>query len=222
MTEPLVIFGAGGHGREILQILLDINAQSPNWNILGFLADAHYQCSEVVHGLPMLGGVEWLKSRPDVRVVIAVGAPAARRRVHKAIVAAGPRLFPVIIHPRSCVGHSVGLGAGSVIFPGAIITADVQLGEQSHVNVGASISHDDKIGDYATIGPGSRLCGYVQLGTGVEVGAGAVIIPRITVNDWTVVGAAAAVIRDHPSNVTLAGCPARVINTRQAGWHEVS
>ena len=36
MTD-LVIFGAGGHARETHQLVLDINADTPTWNLLGFL-----------------------------------------------------------------------------------------------------------------------------------------------------------------------------------------
>ena len=36
---PLVIIGAGGFGREVLELVLDINAAAPTFEFLGFLDD---------------------------------------------------------------------------------------------------------------------------------------------------------------------------------------
>lgn len=37
---PLILFGAGGHAREVAQLVRDINqAQPGSWQLLGFMAD---------------------------------------------------------------------------------------------------------------------------------------------------------------------------------------
>ena len=61
MTQRLVIFGAGGFGREVLQLVRDINAVSPVWTCDGFLVDSQYAaCGGLVQGLPILGDLTWL------------------------------------------------------------------------------------------------------------------------------------------------------------------
>lgn len=51
------------------------------------------------------------------------------------------------------------------------------------------------------------------IGNSVTVGANVVIIGNITIGDNVVIGAGAVVVKDVPSNVVVAGNPARVIRT---------
>lgn len=51
------------------------------------------------------------------------------------------------------------------------------------------------------------------IGNNVTVGANVVIIGNITIGDNVVIGAGAVVVKDVPSNVVVAGNPARVIRT---------
>lgn len=60
------------------------------------------------------------------------------------------------------------------------------------------------------------LAGPVTLGGHVDVGAGAKLIGPLTVGDHVVIGANAVVTRDVPSDVTVAGIPARIIARRDA------
>ena len=40
MAEPIVVFGAGGFGREVVQLITDINREEEaTWDILGFVDD---------------------------------------------------------------------------------------------------------------------------------------------------------------------------------------
>lgn len=84
------------------------------------------------------------------------------------------------------------------------------------------MSHDTKLGDYSTLNPGVNLAGNVSIGEGCYLGIGCSVIQSITIGPWTTVGAGAAVTRDLPANVTAVGVPARVIKTKETGWHEKS
>ncbi|MCO5388432.1 MAG: hypothetical protein NHB14_24660 [Desulfosporosinus sp.] len=37
--KDLIIVGAGGHGREVIEWVIDINKENPTWNVLGFIDD---------------------------------------------------------------------------------------------------------------------------------------------------------------------------------------
>ena len=72
--EQVVIYGTGGMGREVLDILLAHNAagDAPAWDVLGFLTDAQEEHGSEVCGYPVLGGRNWLTHADDVCVVCQV------------------------------------------------------------------------------------------------------------------------------------------------------
>jgi sugar O-acyltransferase (sialic acid O-acetyltransferase NeuD family) len=220
MTPRIVIVGAGGHGREILQLIRDINAAAPTWDCAGFLVDAGFDTPPAVAGLPVLGDLGWLAANPDAAVVVAVGAPSARKRLVRRIRALGGNPFPVLVHPRAWIGAGVELGAGSVVCAGVMLTTDIRLGEHVHVNVGCTLAHDDVLEDFVTLAPGVHLAGKVLLREGAELGVGSAVIPGAQVGAWALVGAGAVVTADIDADCTAVGAPARPVKRRPAGWHD--
>jgi sugar O-acyltransferase (sialic acid O-acetyltransferase NeuD family) len=221
MSKPLVIFGAGGFGREVLQILRDINLVTPGtWNPIGFIVDGEYKTHPFVQGLPVLGGIEWLSKNKEAHVVIAVGSSADRRRIAMRIVSECNNLFATLVHPRAWIGKYVHVGCGSIICAGALITTDIHIGEHVHINIGSTIGHDAIINDFVTLNPSANISGNVTLQQGVEIGTGSVIIPYAHVGSWTIIGAGSIVTKSLDDNVTAVGVPARAVKVRPSGWHE--
>ena len=218
MLKPIVIFGAGGFAREVLQVVLDINENAATWQVIGFVVDPGHS-TQPVHDLPVVGGIDWLAQHPETRVVIAVGSSAARYRIAKAIEASAPNPFASLIHPCAWVGRHVEVGAGTVICAGALITTDISIGKHVHVNIGATVGHDAVLSDFVTLNPGVSVSGNVTLAEGVEVGTGSVLIPHAHVGSWSVLGAGTVVTKPLDANVTAVGSPAKAIKVRASGWH---
>jgi sugar O-acyltransferase (sialic acid O-acetyltransferase NeuD family) len=205
---PLVIVGAGGHGRELFSVVTAVNARQPTWDFLGFVADGeqHPERAEKL-GTPIIGGVDRLPEL-GAAYAIGIGEPRARARIDE--FASGAGCEPaVLIHPTAVIGPDVALDAGCCIAAGAVLTTGVRLGRHSHVNVAASVSHDAVVGRWCMVGPGARVAGWVVLEDGVDVGVGAVLRDRVHVGSWAVVGAGAAVVNDVAACRTVAGVPAR-------------
>lgn len=220
MSLPILIYGAGGFAREVLQIVLDINKnnQGPVWEPLGFVVDEGYKEDVSIHGLPVWEGLDVLKENPDARVVIAVGSSGLRAKIARKIRECGGR-FATLVHPLSWTGQNVSIGEGSVICAGSLITTDIEIGSQTHINIGCTIGHDAKLGDYVTLNPKVSISGNVDVANGAEIGTGSVLIPHANVGEWSIVGAGSVVTKPVPANATSVGAPARVIKTRNPGWH---
>jgi sugar O-acyltransferase (sialic acid O-acetyltransferase NeuD family) len=213
------IFGAGGLGREVLNVFRASSAIGQNVTCQGFIVEPEFATEPVLHGLPVHRDLSVLRHDPDVRVVVAIGNPASRRAaVQKVERIAGPR-FISAIHPAAAIGAEVNIDTGVMVLGPASITTSVTIGRHVLINPLVNISHDCRLGDYATLGPAVALAGGVEVGEGAELGIGANVIPRMTVGAWSVVGAGAAVIRAVAANTTVVGVPARQIGIRSAGWH---
>lgn len=207
--KRLVIVGAGGFGREVLDIVEAVNAAGPMFDFLGFVDDDDDLNVALLsrRHAAFLGAVDTLAGI-DGSHVIGIGSPVARRSVDERIGAWRTR--PVTItHPASSVASEVVLGPGAVLAAGARLSTNLQIGRQFHANPNATVGHDSVIGDYVTLSPGAHISGNVTLGDGVMIGTGAVVIQGCSVGDWAVIGAGAVVVRDVEAGVTAAGVPAR-------------
>ncbi|MBS7789686.1 acetyltransferase [Roseococcus sp. SDR] len=203
----VLIFGAGGLGREVLQILRDIAAGGLPAEPVGFAVDPAHRSVATLGGLPVHDDAEaLLRADPTLSVVVALGDPALRAATVARL--AGAR-FATLRHPAAWMGQSVTLGEGSIVFGHASATTDVAIGRHVLVNPGCTLAHDVVLEDFATLAPAVALAGGVHVEAGADLGTGARVIPRRRIGQGAVVGAGAVVIRDVPPGVTVVGVPAR-------------
>ncbi len=218
MTD-LVIFGAGGHGREVLQVALDMSADRSRWNLIGFADEDETLAGQSLQGLPVLGGLAQLRDLRTAALVVAIGAPARRRRVVERLRDAGWTRFARLVHPLAWCGRNVEIAEGSVVCAGVKMTTDIQIGRHVLLNLNCTIGHDVRIGDFATLAPGVGVSGGCQVGEGAELGTHSTLIPKVVVGNWSVLGAGAVAIQSIEPDATAVGIPARTIRRRELGWH---
>lgn len=215
--NDLVIIGAGGVGRATRQIIADINRRAQIWNLIGFLDGDKVRQGTRLHGLPVLGDIDWLEQHPQTAVVIAVGKPAIRYQLARAL---GPVHLATVIHPLAWVADSAHIGAGTIVYPGACVDPDVRIGQHVILNSGCTLGHDTVIGDYATISPGVNVGGAVHIGPGCELGIHSAALPGVSIGAWSVLGGGAVLVKDLDPNTTVVGVPAKIIARRPPRWYE--
>lgn len=214
MPENIVVVGAGGFGRETLDVIEAINAAAPEavWNIVGVVDDgpADVQRERLRdRGVALLGGLEQFRElAPTSRFVVGIGSPQVRARIVSQVEAWGGRAA-TLVHPAAVVGSQGQIGRGTVVCGGAQVSTNVTLGEHVHVNPGAIIGHDATLRQYVSVNPGAIVSGEVMIGPETLIGAGAVVLQNLSVGEGVVVGASACVTKSVAASQTVAGVPAR-------------
>lgn len=207
----LVIFGAGGHGR----VILDIARKLEKFGSFLFV-DPKPTLSKICN-VPVLLEQKYKPKKGDC-AVIAIGDNLVREQVYLKITAKWPKLkFIALVHPAACIGFEVEIGIGTVVMAGSVINAESKIGEHCVINTSASVDHEAQIDDFATIAPGCTLGGNVSIGRSSFVGLGSNIIQNIKVRENILIGAGSLVIRDLTEPGLYFGAPAKKIKSRFKG-----
>jgi sugar O-acyltransferase (sialic acid O-acetyltransferase NeuD family) len=209
MQRELILYGAGGAGREVAFALSD---PSSEWKIAGFVDDNPELQGKTITGIPVLGNTEWLIRSGGQVAVLAVGSPRQKRKIIGRLQAAGTLVFPTVIAPGSRISPYARFGTGCVVaHPWNYICPDTQFGDFVFINCTTRIGHDTVVGDFCTIYSGIDLSGGTHIGEDSVIGSGAATVPNVKIGRNCIIGTGAVVARDVPDNSVAAGVPARVI-----------
>ncbi len=216
VAESWVIFGAGGHGRVVADVLVRAGHRIGAW------CDA--DPARVIAGGRLPPGARVLNEAEVMEecargvlpegvtaAALGVGDNASRGRL---LLRLGNVSLPPIVDPTAVVSASVRLGRGSVVFPNASITTDVVIGAGVIVNTASVIEHDSELGDLVHVAPGAVLCGGVRVGTLSLIGAGSVVLPNVKIGARVTVAAGSVASGAIPDDAIAAGVPARVLTPR--------
>lgn len=199
--KNLIIIGAGGHGRVVLDVAQNIG----RYEKISFIDDwVKKECL----GIPVVGKTSDVdKYLADSDIFVAIGNAEVRKEISEKLLAKGASM-PILIHPSAVVSNSVSIGVGSVVMAGAVINSCAKLGKGVIVNTCASVDHESTVGDYSHVSVGARVAGSVKVGSCVFMGAGAVIINNKSVAGNIVIGAGAVVVNNLTEKGTYVGVPA--------------
>ncbi|HHW38561.1 MAG TPA: acetyltransferase [Bacillales bacterium] len=201
----LVIWGCGGHGREVLHLCEQIGIE-----VVGFLDERPAYKGKMVDDIPVLGDLhDILELQNKVKIVCTgVGDPKLKKRLALKTKTHGFQIADTLVHPSVFISKRNSIGMGSVICEGTIITTNVVIKDFVIINRSVNISHDDRIEDFVTVSPGVKLAGNVTIGEGAYIGIGSSIREKTTIGPWSIVGGGAFVKEDVPEKTLFAGVPA--------------
>ena len=103
MMKNLIIIGAGGCGREVLQWAKDINEKEKRWNIKGFIDDDINALDGKICSVEVLSEIDGYEISAEDEFVCCIGNSAVREKIVEKMKADGAR-FTSIVHPTGCCG----------------------------------------------------------------------------------------------------------------------
>ena len=153
----VVLIGAGGSGREAVEVVQAIAASGGPWELLGFLDDGAALTGGSVGGALVLGPIDDARRLHHASFVVCTGSPtnySSRQRIVCRLGLPSHR-YASLVHPAASLAGSVELGHGCLVQAGVVATVDVTIGDHVLVMPGVVFTHDDLIEDFVTIGAGA-------------------------------------------------------------------
>ena len=203
--ERIVIIGAGGFGREVLQ-LIDRNLYEP----VGFIDTNTPPFSHLP--LPVLGDDSFisdlLKKGIASCVCVALGNMKKRKKIFDIVTRHNLKL-PQIIHSSAVILTQKPVGQGTIIYPNVVVMDNCQIGRGVLLNSGVTLGHDVDVGDFTNINPGVHIAGHVNVGRNVFVGIGSCIREKVNVGDEAIIGAGSVALKDVAAKTIVYGAPAK-------------
>lgn len=197
---PFFLFGCGGHGRSIAEIIL---SNDPAATIT--FVDRNARAGETVLGFPVAAAAEF---PGKYRALVTIGDNLRRKKVFETL---DHECMDALISSRAYIGHLSRIGKGTTVGYGVYVGPEAEVGENTILNTGCIVEHEVRIGSHNHIAPNVTICGRVSIGDLVMIGAGATVIDGIKVASNVIVGAGATVVRDIGEPGIYVGTPARRI-----------
>jgi sugar O-acyltransferase (sialic acid O-acetyltransferase NeuD family) len=212
--QKIVIYGAGGFGREIACLINSINSIEKKWDLIGFIDD----------GLPpghgnwfgaVLGSLDYLNLyREKIAVALSIASPVILNKLVNSIT--NPNVwYPNLIAPdaRFHDPGSFNIGKGNILFFSSRISCNVTIGDFNLFNSLASLGHDVQMGSFNVVGPSVRISGDVVVGNSNFFGVQSIVLQELEIGNNTRVGAGSIIIRNTKNDSLYFGNPAKLVKS---------
>ncbi len=207
----VVIYGAGGHARE-----LSFQLKGEGIRVAAFVDD--FEPNRTVRDIPVLDFPNALDRFSSLVWHVAIGETAARATLLSRLIDSKIALGG-FVSKAALIAPSARIAPTAQVFSGCVVSDGVSVGNHVIINFNATVSHDVCIGDETIVSPRVAIAGNVSIGRQVFLGIGATVrngkpLRPLVIGDNVVVGAGACVTGDVASHATVVGVPARKIRER--------
>ena len=213
----LGIYGSGGLGREVLDLVREISSIKKEWSKIVFIND--FKETPIVNGIVVCNYEEFTAQFPPekARIVIAIGEPKVRQTLREKVMASGYG-FQTLVHPTAFVGSDTQIGEGTTIQYSSFISCNVNVGTNVLLQPFTCIGHNSVIGNDAVISSCAVISGTCVVGERAFIGLGVSARESTTIGSDSIVGMGSVVFRDVPEGVIALGNPARAMKNNESGF----
>lgn len=209
MTTRVLILGAGGTGRDLVDWLPELEAAGHPLEVAGFLDDDPAKQGKTIAGIRVIGPLSAAGRDPAVRLVDALGSPRTFRARAGVTGMLPDDRFVTVVHPSARLSRGATIGAGTLVYPFAFVGPDVRIGRHVTILSHAAINHDTTLGEFTILASHVALGGHVTIGASCYLGMRSAVREGKSVGAESMVAMGAVVTADVAPGSTVAGVPAR-------------
>ncbi len=179
----LVIIGAGGHGRAVLDVAVSANRKVLAFIDEGFGWAGHVRRSNYPHA-------DNMDLQSDFAFFVAIGDNSLRQKIVQKTQSEMPNVKQAtLIHKTAYVSPYASLSPGCVVMGQAFIGPNCRIDEGYILNTASHIDHDGTMQEFSSLGPKACLGGTVKLGRRSIIAIGATVKHGLEIGDDSLLGA---------------------------------
>lgn len=197
--ESYIVFGSGGHAKEVISYIED-----DGHTIACVVSTSNFNHESYNHKYKVLQSLE-AGMFPEAKFVLAVGDVNTK----KIIVEKNESRWTNFIHSSCSVSKYATLGVGNTLSPYSCVNGDSVIGNFVTLNVHTTVSHDSIVNNFVTFSPYSGVMGNCRVGDECFFGTASYCIPNVTLGNKIKVSAGSVVRHSFLEDCVLRGNPAK-------------
>ena len=180
MKEKLLLVGAGGLGRVVLEHAIT------NYDC-SFLDDGP-EIGSFVNDIPIIGRTSEIDRffGEYTSLIVTIGNNSLREKLYKTASQIGYSM-PSIIDSSAYLSPHATLGNGCVILNNAVIQNGAKIGNGCIINPGVEAHHDSTVGDFCLIYTNSVIRSLTHVGNRVWIGSTVTVSTYASVPDDAII-----------------------------------
>lgn len=202
--KRLLIHGAGGQGKEVLECAVD------QYEKICFMSNKKHD--KAILEYPVLYEQEttenYILENFD-EVIVAIGDNSLRLDKINHYLEIGMKVA-TIIHPKALISRFAKIEAGCMISENAIVGPFVALCKGCRIAPSGIVCHESNLDEGVNLSPKSTIGGSCNIGRKTRLCIGSTLSDHINIGSNCVIGAGAVVLKDMPDNALIVGMPAFV------------
>lgn len=212
--KDIVIFGAGGLGREVACLIKRINAVQPEWNLVGFYDDGVAAGTTNEYGTVLGNSQDLASANKKLSVTIAIGSPKTVKKIVETLSVNRNLNYPNLISPDFSISDpdNYSIGKGNIIQRNCTFSCNVHIGNFNILNTGIGIGHDARIGNYDSFMPAVKISGEVTIGDCNFFGVGSIVLQQLKIGNGIKLGAGSVLMRRAKDDTLYMGNPAKKVS----------
>ncbi len=171
--NKLILFGAGGHAKSCIDIIL----QQKKYRIVSIIEKTNSK-EKLLYNYKIINDQNY-KNLRKVAKYAAIGiGQISNNKLRKNLFLELKKnnfLMPNFFSSRSYVSKLASISEGIFVMNMAVINANSLIKPNCIINTGAIIEHDVVVEENCHIAPGAIICGGANIGSGSFIGAGTIV-----------------------------------------------
>ena len=206
MKKKILIFSAGSAGREVFQLILNINKLQNEWEVIGYVDNDTNKIGKTIDNIKVYSTANKPKKK-EIYAMCGIMNGAIRKKIFNEEIIKNEYKLTNLIHPLVEKPKCFKTGLGNIIFGNVHISFEVDIKNFSIISNFCDLGHNLIANNYFTIMPSVIIGGNCEIGEQTLIGSGAMIHPGIKIGSNCTIGMGTLITSNIKNNTSVINYP---------------